>query len=139
MPPAEGNFDDKLTLIWKGKGVAAHGPVGWGDEKTAATTAATLHVAIMQNNVVATGRTGDDIPGYATEFLVVAAVQGNGTLSPGPAIATGWALVRGEGVEMYEWSVPVELVERKWVELVESAPATLPEALSPAEKAHAHA
>jgi hypothetical protein len=133
MPPIEGNFDDKLELIWNGKGVAARGPLTVANAKTAATTTAALHVAIMQNSVMAMGRTGDDIPGFAKEFLVAAAVQGDGTLTPGPAIATGWALIRekGEGVEMYEWSYAVELVK--------GAPATLHDDLSPAKKAQAHA
>jgi hypothetical protein len=100
-----GKFDQFLKLIWNGKGVEARGPLEWDDEDTSVT----LHVAIMQNDVAATGRTGDDVPRGATEFLLAAGVQGNGTLEAGPAIATGWALVHGDSVEMYEWSVPVTL------------------------------
>ena len=102
-----GKFDQILKLIWNGKGVEARGPLEWDDEDTSVT----LHVAVMQNDVAATGRTGDDVPHRATEFLLAAGVQGNGTLKEGPAIATGWALVRGDSVEMYEWSVPVTLKE----------------------------
>jgi hypothetical protein len=121
-----GKFDQILKLIWNGKGVEARGPLEWDDEDTSVT----LHVAIMQNDVAATGRTGDDVPHGATEFLLAAGVQGDGTLKEGPAIATGWALVRGDSVEMYEWSVPVTLKE--------SAPAAgLAEDLSPAKKAQA--
>jgi hypothetical protein len=118
-----GKFDQFLKLIWNGKGVEARGPLEWDDEDTSLS----LHVAIMQNDVAATGRTGDDVPRSATEFLLVAGVQGNGTLKEGPAIATGWAQVRGDSVEMYEWSVPVTLTE--------SQPAAgLGDDLSPAKK-----
>jgi hypothetical protein len=124
MPGMEGNFNASLELLWEGKGVAARGPLEWGDEGTSAI----LHVAIMQDTGAATGRTGDDIPHGADEFLIAAAVQGNGTLTAGPAIATGLALVKGNGIEMYQWSVPVTLA-------AESQPAAgLPEDLSPAKK-----
>jgi hypothetical protein len=106
MPPAEGNFNQNLELLWGGKGVAARGPVEWGDEGASAV----LHVAIMQDTVAATGRTGDDLTRVADEFLIAATVQGDGTLTPGPAIATGLALGQGDkGPEMYQWSVPVTL------------------------------
>jgi hypothetical protein len=114
----EGNFNPRLELLWGGKGVAARGPLEWGDEGTSAT----LHVVIMKDTVAATGRTGDDLPHGVNEFLVAAAVQGEGTLTPGPAIATGLALVHENGVEMYQWSSPVTL---------ESPPAGLAEDLSP--------
>jgi hypothetical protein len=104
-----GKFDKILKLIWNGKGVVARGPLEWDDEDTGLS----LHVAIMQGDVAATGRTGDDVPRKATEFVLAAAVEGDGTLQAGAAIATGWALVRGDSVEMYEWSVPVELEESK--------------------------
>jgi hypothetical protein len=106
MPPIEGNFKPKLEILWGGRGVAARGPLEWDDKAKSMT----LHVAIMKGDVAATGRTGDDVPKPANEFLVAAAVQGNGKFTPGPAIATGLALVHGDGVEMYQWSVGVELV-----------------------------
>jgi hypothetical protein len=124
----EGNFNQRLELIWGGKGVAARGPLDLGDEGTSVT----LHVAIMQDNAAATGRTGDDVPHVANEFLIAAAVQGDGTLTPGPAIATGLALAQGNGVEMYQWSVPVMLTEGH-------PAAELAEDLSPAKKARVHA
>jgi hypothetical protein len=116
----DGKFDAKLALIWNGKGVAARGPVEWGDDDTSVS----LHVAIMQNGVAAVGWTGNDLPHGAEEFLLAAAVEGDGTLAPGPATATGWAFVHGEGIEMYEWTVPVTLVQPE--------PARLDAALSPA-------
>jgi hypothetical protein len=128
MPPMEGNFNQSLELLWGGKGVAARGPLEWDKEGTSAM----LHVAIMQDTGSATGRTGDDVPHGADEFLIVAAVQGDGWLTPGPAIATGLALVRGNSVEMYQWSVPVTLKEGQ--------PAGgLAEDLSPARKSRVHA
>jgi len=102
----EGNFNPKLEILWGGKGVAARGPLEWSNGETGVT----LHVAIMKDKVAATGRSGDDVPSSADEFLFAAAVQGNGTFTPGHATATGLALVRGNGVEMYQWSAPVELV-----------------------------
>jgi hypothetical protein len=102
----DGKFDETMKLIWNGRGVEARGPLDWDDKETSLT----LHVAIMQGNVVATGRTGDDLPHGADEFVIAAAVEGNDTLRSQDAIATGWALVRGEGVAMYEWSIPVKLV-----------------------------
>lgn len=102
----DGKFNEKLKLIWNGTGVEARGPLEWDDKETSLT----LHVAIMQDSGgVATGRTGDDIPHGADEFVIAAAVEGGGTLKADRAIATGWALVHGEGVGMYEWSVPVTL------------------------------
>jgi hypothetical protein len=101
----DGKFNPKLKLIWNGKGVEARGPLEWDDKETSLT----LHVAIMQDSFVATGRSGDDIPHGADEFVIAAAVEGSGTLKADRAIATGWALVHGEGVGMYEWSVPVTL------------------------------
>ena len=109
MPPIEGNFNKKLELLWGGKGVAARGPLEWSDEGTRLT----LHVAITQDDTgaAASGRTGDDVPHGANEFLVAAAVEGDHTLKRGPAMATGLALVHGEGVEMYQWSARVTLTE----------------------------
>jgi hypothetical protein len=105
MPPIEGNFNDTLDLLWDGKGVAARGPLEWGNEEGSVS----LHVAIMQNGGSAIGRTGDDLPHGAGEFLIAAAVSGTGTLKAGPAIATGLALVRADRPEMYQWSKPVTL------------------------------
>jgi len=124
MPPAEGNFNQRLEILWGGKGVAARGPLEWGDEGTSAM----LHVAIMQDTGIATGRTGDDVPHGADEFVIAAAVQGPGRLKAGPAIATGLALVRGSGVEMYQWSDAVTLVHAQ-------EPAGLDDALSPLKNA----
>jgi hypothetical protein len=101
-----GNFEKELILIWDGKGVAARGPLEWEDEDRSMS----LHVAILQEGVTAVGRTGDDIPKGATEFLVAAAVEGGGALKAGHAAASGWAFVHGNGIEMYEWTVPVKLV-----------------------------
>jgi hypothetical protein len=72
-----------------------------------------LHVAITQDDtgVAASGRTGDDIPYRANEFLVAAAVEGDGKLQPGPAMARGLALAREEGLETYDWSSRVTLKE----------------------------
>ena len=125
MPPIEGNFHKELELLWGGKGVVARGPLEW-EEKTSAT--ATLHVVIMQGTAAATGRTGDDVSRSASEFLIAAGVQGNGTLTEGSAIATALALIHGNEVEMYQWSTPVTL---------KSGPpaAGLTEDLSPAKKA----
>jgi hypothetical protein len=122
----EGKFDETLKLIWNGKGVEARGPLEWDDKDTGVS----LHVAVMQDEVSAIGRTGDDVRPEADEFLVAAAVQGDGTLKKGPAIATGWALVHGERVEMYEWSVPVKL---------ENSSASLAADLTPARGAGAPA
>jgi hypothetical protein len=111
MPPIEGNFDDELEILWEGRGVMARGPLKWfpDSEGKSEEASVTLHVSVMQNGGSATGRTGDDVPQGADEFLVAATVQGNGTLTPGPAIATGLALVHGNGVEMYQWSDAVTL------------------------------
>jgi hypothetical protein len=112
MPPIEGNFNKELELLWGGKGVAARGPLKWFDEGTSDDgTTLMLHVAIMQDDtgVAASGRTGDDVPHGANEFLVAAAVEGDGTLQPGPAMATGWVMTREVGLEMYEWSSAVTL------------------------------
>jgi hypothetical protein len=111
MPPIEGNFDDELEILWEGRGVIARGPLKWfpDSEGKSERASVALHVAVMQNGGSAMGRTGDDVPQDADEFLVAAAVQGNGTLTPGPAIATGLALVHGNGVEMYQWSYAVTL------------------------------
>jgi hypothetical protein len=117
MPPIEGNFDHELEILWDGKGVAARGPLRWfrsSDEKSDDSEEYTviLHVAVMQNGtsaISAMGRTGDDIPQGANEFLVAAAVQGDGTFTPGPAVATGLALVRGDDASMYQWQYPVTL------------------------------
>jgi hypothetical protein len=124
MPPMEGNFHKEQELLWGGKGVAARGPLEW-EKGTSAT--ATLNVVIMQGTVAATGRTGDDLSRNASEFLVAAGVQGDGTLTEGDAIATGLALIHGNEVEMYQWSTPVTL---------KSGPpaAGLTEDLSPAKK-----
>jgi hypothetical protein len=130
MPPMEGNFNDKLEILWEGKGVAARGPVEWSDDATGVS--ATLHVVIMQGTVAATGRTGDDLSQSADEFLVAAGVQGNGTLTDGPAVATGLALIHGNEVEMYQWS--------KGVVLESGTPAAgITEDLSPAKKSRVHA
>jgi hypothetical protein len=102
-----GNFHDNLALIWDGRGVAARGPLDWDEEDKSIS----LHVAILQNGVAAVGWTGNDLPHGADEFLVAAAVEGNGKLKEGSATATGWAFVHGNGIEMYEWTVPVTLSE----------------------------
>jgi hypothetical protein len=110
MPPIEGNFNDNLELLWDGRGVAARGPLEWGHDGTSVS----LHVAIMQGDVAATGRTGDDIPHGANEFVIAAGVEGHGSgLYPGPAMAVGLAVIHGEGISMYEWSDKVELVPSK--------------------------
>jgi hypothetical protein len=101
----DGKFDPKLKLFGGGKEVAASGPISWDD----GATSASLYVAIQQGKVAATGRTGNDLSKPATEFFVTATVEGNGALHAGEAIATGWAFQHGEGIAMYEWSVPVEL------------------------------
>src|SRR5919201_5804784 len=105
----DGKFFDKLALIWGGKGVAARGPVEWGAEDTSVS----LHVAILQKGVTAVGWTGNDVPHGADEFLVAAGVEGNHVLEEEPATATGWAFVHGDGIEMYEWTVPVTPTARK--------------------------
>jgi hypothetical protein len=102
----EGKFYGHQKLIWESKGVAARGPVEWGDKDKSIS----LHVAILQDGVTASGWTGNDLPEGATEFIVAAGVEGNGTFKEGPATATGWAFVHGDGIEMYEWTVPVKLV-----------------------------
>lgn len=102
-----GEFDQKLALIWDGKGVEARGPLAWDDEDKSVS----LHVAILREGVAAVGRTGHDMPRGADEFIVAAAVEGDGKLTPGPATASGWAFVHGDGVEMYEWTVPVTLTK----------------------------
>jgi len=112
MPPIEGNFNKELELLWGGKGVAARGPLDWGPEKPDdEALTLMLHVAITQDDtgVAASGRTGDDVPYRANEFLVPAVVEGDGKLQPGPAMATGLALAREEGLEKYEWSSAVTL------------------------------
>src|SRR5690242_17111484 len=129
MPPIEGNFDRELEILWEGKGVAARGPLEWGPEGKSVT----LYVVVMQDGVSATGRTGDDVPHGADEFLVAAAVQGDGTLEEGSAIATGTALINGTGVELYQWSTPVTLKAKA------PEPSGLSEALSPTKKERAHA
>lgn len=101
----DGKFYPELELLSGGKEVAVRGPISWDDEATSAS----LHVAIMQGKVTATGRTADDLPKGTTEFSLTAKVEGDGTLKPDDAIATGWALIHGEGTGMYEWSVPVKL------------------------------
>jgi hypothetical protein len=105
----EGNFKPKLQILPGGRGVEARGPLEWDSEAKSMT----LHVAIMKDKLTAAGRTGNDLPRTAKEFLVEADVQGTGKLTPGPAIATGLALVYGKGVEMYQWSIGVELVNGK--------------------------
>jgi hypothetical protein len=107
MPPMEGNFKPKLEILWGGKGVEARGPLKWDP----GAKSMTLHVAVMKDKVAATGR--DDLTNTATDFRIEAAVQGSGKFTPGPAIATGLALVPGEGLEMYQWSIGVELVNGK--------------------------
>jgi hypothetical protein len=130
MPPIEGNFNQKLEILWGGKGVAARGPLKWSTDKEDKGASVTLHVAIMKDNVAATGRTGDDYTPTAKEFLLTAAIQGDGEFTPGPAIATGLALARGNEVEMYQWSTPVTLEAPKAAHLAED--------LSP-KKARTHA
>ena len=114
MPPIEGNFNKELELLWGGKGVAARGPLKWGPEEPGdEALTLMLHVAITQDDTgaAASGRTGDDVPHGANEFLVAAAVEGDGKLQPGPAMATGLILTREEGLEKYEWSSAVTLKE----------------------------
>ena len=114
MPPIEGNFNKELELLWGGKGVAARGPLKWGEEEPGDEgLTLMLHVAITQDDtgVAASGRTGDDIPHGANEFLVAAAVEGDGKLQPGPALARGLVLAREKGLETYDWSSPVTLKE----------------------------
>jgi hypothetical protein len=109
MPPIEGNFKPKLEILSGGTAVAARGPLKWDEDAKSMT----LHVAIMTDKATAMGRTGDDLTPITTEFLVEAAIQGKGKLTPGPAIATGLAIVNGKGVEMYQWSIGVTLVNGK--------------------------
>jgi hypothetical protein len=121
----EGKFHENLTLLWDGKGVLASGPLTeWDDDEKGVI----IHVSILQDHVAAVGRTGDDVPNGADRFVLTAAVQGDGKLKDGSAMATGWAFVRStEGSEMYEWTVPVTI----------SSPGKahdLSAALSPAQK-----
>lgn len=104
MPPIEGNFKKTLKILPGGKGVEAIGPLTWPDKAENMT----LHVAIMKDKVAATGR--GDLRKTTKTFIVEAEVQGTGKLTPGPAIATGLALVPGEGLEMYQWSEGIDLV-----------------------------
>ena len=83
-------------------------------------------------SVTAVGWTGNDVPHGADEFLVAAGVEGNHVLEAGPATATGWAFVHGDGIEMYEWTVPVTLMAHK-------PEAGLSEDLAPKGRARAHA
>ena len=103
----DGKFNPEQELLSGGKEVVVSGPITWGDEDE--VTAASLHVAILQGKVAATGRTANDLLKGEEEFFVTAKVEGNGHLRAGDAIATGWAFLHGEGVGMYEWSVPVTL------------------------------
>jgi hypothetical protein len=104
-----GNFDNELTLIWANKGVAVSGPLEEWDEDE---TGASIYVTISQNDVVASGRTGNDVPNGAEKFIVAAGVEGDGKLSPGTASASGWAFPRGgKRAEAYEWSEVVTLSE----------------------------
>jgi hypothetical protein len=105
MPPMEGNFHPELEILDDGKEVAAKGPISWEN----GVTGASLYVAIQQGKVAATGRTVNDLTKGTKEFFVTATVEGNGHLHVGDAIATGWAFLRGDGIQMYEWSVPVKL------------------------------
>jgi hypothetical protein len=100
-----GEFQPTLEVIWDGKGVVARGPLEWDDEDRSVS----LHVAILQNGVAAVGWTGNDIPRGADEFVVAAGVEGDHELTEGPATASGWAFVHGNGIEMYEWTVRVNL------------------------------
>jgi hypothetical protein len=103
-----GNFDQKLTLIWANGGVAVSGPVeNWEDDEKSAS----IHVTISQGSVVASGHTGNDVPHGADKFMVAAEVHGGEKLAPGPATATGWAFPRSTGrdVEVYQWADPVTL------------------------------
>jgi len=109
MPPIEGNFKETLKILPGGKEVEAIGPLTWPDKAHNMT----LHVAIMKDKVAATGRgdlTRSDLTKTKKTFVVEAQVQGEGKLTPGPAIATGLALVPGEGLEMYQWSEGIDLV-----------------------------
>ena len=137
MPPIEGNFDDELEILWDGRGVAARGPLRWfrSSEEKSEDYSVVLHVAVMQDGGSAMGRTGDDVPQGANEFLVAAAVQGDGTLEDGPAIATGLALVRGDSVAMYQWSYPVMLKQKKDAS---ERSGDLVEDLSPPRRERAH-
>ena len=101
----DGKFDPKLELLSGGKEVAVRGPISWDDEATSAS----LHVAIMQGQVTATGRTADDLTKGTKEFFLTAKVDGDGILRAEDAVATGWALLRGKRIGMFEWSIPVKL------------------------------
>jgi hypothetical protein len=111
-----GEFNETLEVIWDGKGVVARGPLEWDEEDKSVS----LHVAILQNGVAAVGWTGNDIPHGADEFVVAAAVETEAKLQDGPATASGWAFVHGNGIEMYEWTVPVTLTEHGLVGVLSS-------------------
>jgi len=101
----DGKFNPTQELFGGGKEVAASGPISWDD----GATSESLYVAIQQGEVAATGRTGNDLTKGTKEFFVTATVERDGTFHVGDAIATGWAFLHGEGIAMYEWSVPVKL------------------------------
>jgi hypothetical protein len=101
----DGKFNPTQELFGAGKEVAVSGPISWDD----GATSASLYVAIQQGEVAATGRTGNDLTKGTEKFFVTATVEGNDRLHVGDATATGWAFLHGEGVAMYEWSVPVKL------------------------------
>jgi hypothetical protein len=100
----DGKFDKSLALSTDKK-VEARGPINWGDDDTAVS----LYVAIIQDEVVAVGRTDDDLSPGTSKFVVEATVDGDDKLQEGPAVASGWAFVRGDGFEAYSWSVAVTL------------------------------
>ena len=128
MPPIEGNFNKELELLWGGKGVAARGPLEWDDEGTSLS----LNVVITQDDTGATasGRTGDDVPHGANEFLIAAAIEGDRKLKKGAAMATGSAWIHTtKGIETYQWSSQVTLKE--------GPPAHLAEDLSKKARARA--
>jgi hypothetical protein len=101
----DGKFDPTQQLLRGGREVAVSGPISWDDE----VTSASLYIAIQQGKVAATGRTGNDLTKGTTKFIVTATVEGSDPLHVGDATATGWAFLHGEGIAMYEWSVPVRL------------------------------
>jgi hypothetical protein len=103
----DGKFYPEQDLRAGGKEVKARGPISW--DKKDPVTSASLQVAIMQGTVAAMGRTVTDLKKGAKEFTVTATVDGDDTLHAGEAVATGWAFLHGEGIAMYEWSVPVTL------------------------------
>ena len=112
MPPAEGNFNKELELLWGGKGVAARGPLEWGDEGTSLS----LNVVITQDDTgaAASGRTGDDVPHGANEFIITAAIAGDRKLKEGAAMATGSAWIHTTtGIETYQWSSRVTLTKHQ--------------------------